>query len=136
MRSRRLRKDVWNTQPAAWRRFIAQKIRRFLTWKGYACQVFTVNETRKRRFPEYAVVPVNFFDYKNEAVPAFPHAHPLGHRDPPKDLGCHSGRRLHLPSLRRTNCHFGWFKRTKGRPRSHRKENLGRGMLLFGGGTL
>ncbi|KAK8801178.1 hypothetical protein WA158_007009 [Blastocystis sp. Blastoise] len=46
--------------------FIAQKIRRFLNWKGYRCQVFTVNETRKTKFPQYAVVPAEFFDYKNE----------------------------------------------------------------------
>ncbi len=41
--------------------FVAHRIRKFLTWKGYNAKVITCAETRIRHYPQFASPPPEFF---------------------------------------------------------------------------
>ena len=41
--------------------FVAHRIRKFLTWKGYNAKVITCAETRLRHYPQFASPPPEFF---------------------------------------------------------------------------
>ena len=49
-------------------RFVAHRIRKFLTWKGYNAKVITCADTRLKYFPELASPSPNFFSDNNEQV--------------------------------------------------------------------
>ena len=50
------------------RSYVANKIRRFLTWKGYDARVFSCSEVRKRLYPDYASPPAEYWNPDNSEV--------------------------------------------------------------------
>lgn len=50
------------------RRYVANKISRFLKWKGYNARVFSCCDVRKRLYPEYASPPAEYWNEKNEEM--------------------------------------------------------------------
>ena len=48
--------------------FVAHRIRKFLTWKGYNAKVITCAETRVKYYPEYASPSPEFFSEENKEV--------------------------------------------------------------------
>ena len=49
-------------------RYVANKIRRFLTWKGYEARVFSCSEVRTKNYPDYASPPAIYWDPNNAEV--------------------------------------------------------------------
>lgn len=47
---------------------MANKISRFLKWKGYNARVFSCCEVRKHRYPEYASPPAEYWNEENEEM--------------------------------------------------------------------
>lgn len=52
----------------SWSRFVAHRIRKFLTWKGYNAKVFTCAEIRVKHYPQFASPPPEFFCEQNSEV--------------------------------------------------------------------
>lgn len=48
--------------------YVANKISRFLKWKGYNARVFSCSDVRKRLYPEYASPPAEYWNEKNEEM--------------------------------------------------------------------
>ena len=57
--------------------FVAHRIRKFLTWKGYNAKVITCSETRVKYYPEYASPSPDFFSEENKEVGLFQGFHCL-----------------------------------------------------------
>ena len=49
-------------------RYVANKIRRFLTWKGYQARVFSCTEVRKKNYPSFSSPSAEYWNPKNEEV--------------------------------------------------------------------
>lgn len=49
-------------------RYVANKISRFLKWKGYNARVFSCSDVRKHRYPEYASPPAEYWNEENEEM--------------------------------------------------------------------
>lgn len=47
-------------------RFVAHRIRKFLTWKGYNAKLISSAEVRVKYFPQFASPPPEFF---NDSLP-------------------------------------------------------------------
>lgn len=48
--------------------YVANKIRRFLTWKGYQARVFSCTEVRKKNYPSYSSPSAEYWNPNNEEV--------------------------------------------------------------------
>ena len=49
-------------------RYVANKIRRFLTWKGYQARVFSCTEVRKKNYPSFSSPSAEYWNPNNEEV--------------------------------------------------------------------
>ena len=48
-------------------RYVANKISRFLRWKGYNARVFSCSDVRKQNYPEHASPSAEYWNVDNEA---------------------------------------------------------------------
>lgn len=49
-------------------RYVANKICRFLKWKGYDAHVFSCSEIRKKRYPEFSTLSSEYWNLDNKEV--------------------------------------------------------------------
>ena len=49
-------------------RYVANKICRFLKWKGYDARVFSCSAVRKRKYPEHSSLSSQYWNIDNKEV--------------------------------------------------------------------